>query len=299
MRPRLLCLMCAFAALLVCACGGGASLDSASPMPVEAPIFGGLPAAMEPAAESDYGEDEVALESEGFRPDNRESYARRTQTGAAGEAHGPPPAKPATTPAQPPTATPEPPAVRDATAPPTVKQAKPLLIYTANYTLAVFEATASIDAVQKLATDLGGYLVRRDDRSITVRVPSERFRGALGKIAKLGDVLHHEETVQDVTEQFLDLQTRLKNARAMRDRLEQLLAAAKDVKDALAVEKELGRVTAEIESMEGKLKRLRELIAFSTITVEFQARPSDRVDSNVRLPFPWLNQLGLSRLLSL
>lgn len=179
------------------------------------------------------------------------------------------------------------------------KLAGPLLIYNATITMAVFEATKSIDATQKLAKDLGGYLVRRDDRSITIRVPAKGFRKALDAVGKLGDVLHREESAQDVTDEFYDLQVRLKNAHAMRARLEELLKQAKNVEEALMVERELGRVTEQIERFEGRLKLLRELIAFSTITVEFKPRPTDQIDSNVRLPFYWLNQLGLSQLLSL
>ena len=59
------------------------------------------------------------------------------------------------------------------------------------------------------------------------------------------------------------------------------------------------RVTVEIEAMEGKLKRLRELIAFSTMTVRFEARGGETVTKKIRLPFPWLDQLGLSHLLNL
>lgn len=207
---------------------------------------------------------------------------------------GPPPPPP---PAQP---SPAPTSAPDASGPPSIqKQAQPLLIYTADYTMAVFETTAAIDAVQKMAEALGGYLVKRTDGYITVRVPSNTFKTALGKLEALGDVLHRDESVEDVTEAFYDLKIRLDNARAMRDRLEQLLAQAKDVKEALAVEKELARITADIETMEGKLKRLRELIAFSTITVRFEARGGETVGDEVRLPFPWLDQLGLSNLLQM
>ena len=178
-------------------------------------------------------------------------------------------------------------------------KATPLLIYTASYTLAVFEAVKVLDGIQALAEKRGGYLVRRSDDTITVRVPSGKFRHALADISKLGDVLHRDESVEDVTEQFYDLQIRLRNARAVRDRLEQLLVEAKDVKEALAVEKELARLTGDIESMEGRLKRLRELIAFSTITVMLQPLPVDKVESNVELPFPWLRDLGLNKLMNL
>ena len=111
--------------------------------------------------------------------------------------------------------------------------------------------------------------------------------------------MHREVRAQDVTDEFMDLDTRLKNARAMRQRLQDLLAKAA-VKEALEIEKELGRVTGEIETMEGKLKLLRDRIAFSTITVAFEARGAAAVrDMPLRLPFPWLSNLGLQRLLSL
>lgn len=212
-----------------------------------------------------------------------------------------PPPPPAPPPAPPSDIAPDevPPTTDTPPAPPEAKKIKPLLIYTANYTLAVFETTEKIDAVQKLATDLEGYLVRRDDTSITVRVPSEKYREALVTVGKLGDVLHREETVEDVTDQFMDIMTRLENARAVRDRLQKLLEQSQDVKSALEVERELARLTEKIEVMEGRLKRLRELVAFSTITVRFEARPTERVKSNVRLPFPWLDRLGLSNLLDL
>jgi hypothetical protein len=175
----------------------------------------------------------------------------------------------------------------------------PMLIYNATITMAVFEAKAAIDGTLKLARDMGGYLVRRDDQTIVIRVPAAKYREALDAVGKLGDVIHREESVQDVTDEFLDMQVRLQNAIALRARLEQLLAQAKNVEEALMVERELGRVTEEIERFEGRLKLLRELVAFSTITIEFRPRAVDQIQSNIRLPFEWLDQLGLSQLLSL
>ncbi len=177
--------------------------------------------------------------------------------------------------------------------------ASPLLIYRADLTMAVFETKKSLDRTEKIAENAGGYLVRRDDRSITVRVPAGKFQGALAAMMKLGDVLHRNVSVEDVTAQYRDLQIRLKNAEAVRDRLAALLKQAKSVKDALEVERELARVTDEIERMKGKLKLLHELVQFSTITIQFSARSVDHVNSTVRLPFPWLQNLGLGKLLRL
>ena len=176
--------------------------------------------------------------------------------------------------------------------------AAPLLIYTANLVMGVFEAAESIDQAEKLALDAGGYLVRRDDQSITVRVPAAKFHDTLKQIMKLGDVRHRDVKVQDVTEQFHDLQVRLRNAEAVLARLHTLLERAQSVKDALAVETELARVAGQVEQLKGKLKLLRELIAFSTITVRFDAEPVEQLESNIPLPFPWLDSLGLGNLLS-
>ena len=179
------------------------------------------------------------------------------------------------------------------------KVATPLLIYTATLHMGVFEVDKALDKTERMARDLGGYLVRRDDRTIIIRVPSKKFQSMLESIGAIGDVLHREVTVEDVTEQFYDLQIRLKNLRAVRDRFEQLLQRAKTVEEALKVQRELERVTTEIERMEGRLKVLKELIAFSTITVEFRPRGTENVNPNFNLPFPWLHSLGLGQLLRL
>jgi len=175
----------------------------------------------------------------------------------------------------------------------------PLLIYRATLTMAVFETRKVMDAIEALAKGTGGYLVARDDMVITIRVPANKFDAALDDIADKGDELHRQVEVSDVTEQFNDLNIELKNAEVVRERLVALLEKAHKVEEALAVEAELARLTDKIERIKGRLKLLRELVAFSTVTVRFEARPVERVDSNVQLPFPWLKALGLVELLSL
>jgi hypothetical protein len=176
---------------------------------------------------------------------------------------------------------------------------EPLLVYTAHLTMAVFDTKKALDAMEDLTRKSEGYLVRRDDLTITVRVPSKRFQGSLDEMMRLGDVLHRRVDVRDVTEEYTDLVVRLRNAEAMRKRLEELLARADNVTQALEVERELERVAGEIERMKGRLKLLGELVSFSTITVEFRPRATDHVESTVKLPFPWLERLGLGDLLRL
>jgi hypothetical protein len=173
-----------------------------------------------------------------------------------------------------------------------------LIIYTARVTMAVYQVDQGVLAVEKIAQDSGGYLATKQDRAITIRVPRARFQDTLAKVDKIGDVLHRDVQAQDVTDEHLDLEIRIKNARAMRARLQDLLAKA-NVKEALEIEKELHRVTEELERLEGKLKLLADKIAYSTITVAFEPRGSQIRAASVRLPFPWLGQVGLPGLLQL
>jgi hypothetical protein len=218
----------------------------------------------------------------------------RMAQGPAPKKAAPPPPKPNEPSTQPTTPT-QPKEVADA-AP--IMQ---MLIYTARLTMAVFEVDKSLAGVETLAREMGGFLARRSDREIVIRVPTAKFFDALKKLDGMGDTLHKDVQVEDVTEQYLDISLRLKNAREVRDRIAALLANAKTVEDSLKVERELERLSAEIEHMEGRLKFLRDRAAYSTITISFQpVQVEDLQRQKVfRLPFPWLSEMGLGRLLNL
>lgn len=172
------------------------------------------------------------------------------------------------------------------------------VIYTAHVTLAVHQVEQSVAAVERIAKANGGYLGQKKDREITVRVPRAQFEATLAAVDGVGDVLHRDVSAQDVTDEHVDTEIRIKNARAMRDRLTELLVRA-NVKDALEIEKELHRVTEELERLEGQLKLLRDRIAFSTVTVTFEPRAAAVAAPRVQLPFAWIRTVNLSSLLSL
>jgi hypothetical protein len=173
-----------------------------------------------------------------------------------------------------------------------------MIIYTAALAMAVFQVTEAMGAVERIGRDVDGYLAVRGDNAITIRVPRDRFDEAIARVEKLGDVVHRDIKAQDVTDQVVDLQARLKNAQAMRDQLLELLRRA-TVKEALEIETQLGRITEQIEVMEGKLKVLRDQIAYSTITVQFAPIAEQSVhETSLLLPFPWLQDLGLDKLLN-
>ena len=159
-------------------------------------------------------------------------------------------------------------AASEATSAITTQRDTSKIIYTARFTMAVSKVEESLATVERIARDQGGFLAVKHDREIVVRVPREKFEIAMAAIGKTGDVLHRDIQAQDVTEEVVDLEIRIKNAHAMQDRLKLLLQKAA-VKEAIEIEKELNRVTQELELLEGKIKVLRDKIAYSTITVAF------------------------------
>ncbi|MFO0566648.1 MAG: DUF4349 domain-containing protein [Polyangiaceae bacterium] len=177
--------------------------------------------------------------------------------------------------------------------------ASQMLVYTANVVMVVTDVAKGVDAVEKLAKSRGGYLVIREDRRITVRVPSAKFDETLDALGGFGEVTHRNVSIEDVTDAYFDMQTRIKNLEVVKSRLEELLKKATTVSEALAVQRQLERVSSELESLRGKVKLLAELVMFSTITVTLEPRDNERVDSRVRLPFPWMDRLGLGELLRL
>lgn len=288
-------------ALLVGAAGlpacGGASADYGYASTPASP--GGMPP-MEPAgaapgaAGGDSDADGILDKSDGFQfsSDELEGKLKDDREGHAKGA--PPPAPP------PPPGQAQGGAGGQKPAGEAVAVRAPLLIYTAQIGMAVFQVNESLDKVEAIARELGGFLAKRDERSITIRVPVARFDEAVKRLDAVGDVLQRNVAVEDVTAEYVDLEIRLKNARAVRDRLEKLLEKAANVEESVLLEKELGRVAGEIERIEGRLKFLRDRAAFSTITVTFQPRPRESIDpTGPRLPVDWLNNLGLSRLLTL
>ncbi|MBL4846453.1 MAG: DUF4349 domain-containing protein [Planctomycetes bacterium] len=180
-------------------------------------------------------------------------------------------------------------------------RSSPLLIYTASLDVAVYQVQATQKKVISMAKAMGGFLARQDGQVVIIRVPALRFEAALDKIESYGDVIRRQIEAKDVTEEFRDQTIRLRNLEVVRARLETLLSKADKVKDALEVQRELARVTGQIELIKGRLRYMEDRIAYSTISVNFQPRPQNDVAGGAppafRLPFEWIQELGLQSLM--
>jgi hypothetical protein len=173
------------------------------------------------------------------------------------------------------------------------------VVYTADLKVVVTAVEPALVKARELAEKAGGYVQSQTKNVITIRVPADRFQAVLEQIEGLGSVTDKNVKAEDVTDQFVDLEARLKNARTVEGRLRELLARAKDVKEALEVERELKRLGEEIERIEGRLQYLRKMVALSTVTVALSTKATvpAELEPLIRLPFAWIKELELQRLI--
>nr|WP_298137508.1 DUF4349 domain-containing protein [uncultured Pseudomonas sp.] len=156
-----------------------------------------------------------------------------------------------------------------------------LLVWTASFTLEVADlAKAKVQLSERMLA-LGGYVEETSDygeysQNLVFRVPKDAFETALGNIEQSGKVLSRQVKGEDVTEQYVDVETRLNNNRVLRDRLRQLLGKASSVQDILQIESELNRIQSEIDSMEARMRILKDQIQMSKVTVELRQQAAEK-----------------------
>ncbi|MCC8174512.1 MAG: DUF4349 domain-containing protein, partial [Odoribacter sp.] len=110
----------------------------------------------------------------------------------------------------------------------------------------------------------------RNEYNITIRVTAQNFDTLVNWISnRVGKLDSKNIRVMDVTETFIDLETRIKTKKELEERYKELLKQAKTVKEVLEIEQQIGYLRAEIESFEGRFKYLSDRISYSTLTLVF------------------------------
>ena len=156
-----------------------------------------------------------------------------------------------------------------------------IIVRTADMVIVVDEIQAAIDEISRMADVLGGWVVstdrsRKHDGRVSIRVPAVSLDLAIEELRELAkDVETEITTSQDVTDEYYDLQSRLKNQQATEAALIRLLDRAENVEHALAVQRELTDVQENVERLLGRIKLLEETSAFSLITVSLRLAPLD------------------------
>lgn len=157
------------------------------------------------------------------------------------------------------------------------QQQQRLIIKTGSMSVQVDDIDVAVGQATSYATGLGGYVQEQNisgsgrfrSATLVLAVPSSQFENAMAAFRAYGEVNSENASGQDVTEEFVDLNSRLTNLEATQTRLRELYEAATDVEETLEVDRELRRIEEEINIVQGRINYLAERAAFSTITLDF------------------------------
>ncbi len=167
------------------------------------------------------------------------------------------------------------------------------LIWNADLTIEVKSISNAVEETTAVVKGFGGYIEnksfsRDESARLVLRVPSQSLNGAMGQLEVLGDVTRRYLSSRDVTEEYIDVESRLNNKKVLRDRLTQLLDQASDVKDVLAIEKELNRVQSDIDSMKRRIRSMQGKVDYATIDLDLERK---KIYGPVGLVFKWTGDL--------
>ena len=156
------------------------------------------------------------------------------------------------------------------------------VISRASLDVEVTDVSAAIARLRALIESVGGFIEEvstsggpnPESGYASVRVPSERFLDALDSIERLGKPLGQSLGQQDVTGEVIDLEARLRSELRTEESLLKLLDRAVSVSDVLTVERELSRVRANVERLQGQIDFISNSVALATINVRFFLPPN-------------------------
>ncbi|MEP0884213.1 DUF4349 domain-containing protein [Trichocoleus sp. ST-U3] len=162
-----------------------------------------------------------------------------------------------------------------------VPRQRPQLIKNAELSVSVNSIEKSIEIASKIVKQQQGDLLGFQDQkpkdenarhtaSMQIRVPQEQLETSLDFLAKLGTVQRRTLTAEDVTDQLVDNEARLRNLRKQESTLLKIMERSGSVGDVLKVANELSNVRQNIEQLDAQLKSLRSRVAYSTITLTLE-----------------------------
>jgi len=141
------------------------------------------------------------------------------------------------------------------------------LIRSAWLELVAREPDSTVAKVVRLAEVYEGFMSESSSSGAKIRIPAHRLEEALAEISTYAKVKDQRLFGEDVTDQYYDMGIRLDNAEKSRQRYLELLARSETVEEILLAEKELERLTETIDLLKGRMNRIDQLYAYSTIDV--------------------------------
>lgn len=173
------------------------------------------------------------------------------------------------------------------------KQFARQIIYTAEMAISCFKLEDAMQRAEALTLESGGYVQTMSHAYFVLRIPAAQLRRVMEELGKLGVVQSRSLQAQDVTQEYVDLTTRIRVLRETQTQLIALLKQARNVEEALQVRRSLDAITMELEQAMGRLRLLENQIGFSTLTLRLSERGPQNAIPSSNDPFPWVDTLGV------
>jgi hypothetical protein len=159
-------------------------------------------------------------------------------------------------------------------------QVQKQMIYNAQIRLTVKDYKQVRGELEQIAAKRGAYLVNSSESrsperfsvSLTYRVPENEFSAMVKECGKLNALIPPETDIQstDVSEEMVDLESRLKAKQATEARLMEMMKKATTPKDLLEISREIDSVQSEIEQIKGRIRYLSHHVSYSTVQVQIE-----------------------------
>ncbi len=174
------------------------------------------------------------------------------------------------------------------------------IVYTASLGLRVANKRSATELVNAIIKKHDGFVQRSSLDEITFRVKPDRFDKAIEELEGLGEVTQRNVNSNDITEQYTDIELRLETAHSSRQRLIALMEKTNATKDVIEIERDIRRLTEEIETMKGRLRVLADQVDLATVTVRLEEKFLDQASSPRRqsTPFSWMAWTGIETTLA-
>ncbi len=169
------------------------------------------------------------------------------------------------------------------------------IIKNGDMTIEVDNATVGLNWVSAVAAQAGGYVleIKNSDQAgaassatMSFAVPVDTFEKAMSDLRAIGTVLNEQASGQDVSQEFVDVQSQIANLEATAARVRTFLEQAKTVEEALKVNAQLTELEGQISQLKGRINFLTQRAAYSTITVVLQQKVPSPTATLVPSPTP-------------
>lgn len=170
------------------------------------------------------------------------------------------------------------------------------IIQTSTLQIEASEVSKRFEDAGNIAASAGGFIASSSfgnngdsqTASITIRVPADQYQRVLIELRKLGDVKSEQSGTTEVTEEYTDLQSRVKNLRAVEAQYAEFLGRAQNIQEVLTVQDRLNSTRAEIDQVQGRINLLDKQTELSTVTVHLGppvvAKPEPKAATGSRSP---------------